>query len=124
LDAGFETLNYDRDIVAHTSVPGFDWGGLASVGGKGVWLQSTGAGVTAHELGHNWGLWHANWWDTTANDGVVGAGTHVEYGNVYDTMGAASAGANQFNAMHSGALTGCSRRFHNVTSNGVDQRSP
>jgi hypothetical protein len=65
-DAGFETSSYDRDIVAHTTVPGFDWGGLASVGGKGVWLQSTGVGVTSHELGHNEGLWHANWWDTTA----------------------------------------------------------
>jgi len=119
-DAGFETANYDRDIVAHTGVPGFDWGGLASVGGKGVWLQSTGVGVTAHELGHNWGLWHANWWDTTANNGVVGSGTHVEYGNVYDTMGAASAGANQFNTMHKWRLDWLPNSYvHNVTSNGV-----
>jgi hypothetical protein len=45
--AGYETDNYDLDIAAFTSVPDFDFGGLAAVHGKSVWLQSTGAGVTA-----------------------------------------------------------------------------
>src|SRR5262249_1577045 len=78
--AGFDTDNYDRDIAAFTSVVGYDWGGLAYVGGKGVWLQSMGVGVTAHELGHNYGLWHANAWNTT-NLTVIGYGTNLEYGN-------------------------------------------
>jgi len=95
--AGFETDNYDRDIVSFTSVPGYDFGGLAFVRGKGVWLQSSSAGVAIHELGHNYGLWHANSW-TASGDSVVGPGSHVEYGNVFDTMGNASGGANQFNA--------------------------
>jgi hypothetical protein len=102
--AGFDTANYDRDIVAFTSVPGYAFGGLAYVGGKGVWLQSMGVGVTAHELGHNYGLWHANFWDTTTNASMMGPGTNLEYGNIYDTMGAAGAGIYHFNAAHKSKL--------------------
>jgi hypothetical protein len=101
--AGFDTANYDRDIVAFTSVPNYSFGGLAYVGGKGVWLQSFSAGVAAHELGHNYGLWHANSWDTPTAS-AIGPGTNLEYGNFYDTMGAANAGIYQFNAVHKNKL--------------------
>ncbi|HEY5910543.1 MAG TPA: Calx-beta domain-containing protein [Verrucomicrobiae bacterium] len=97
--AGYDTAFFDLDIVAHTSVPGFDWAGLGFVGGKGTWLQSMGVGVTAHELGHNYGVMHANFWDTSTNyNSGIAQGWSVEYGNIYDTMGAASAGRNHFNA--------------------------
>ncbi|MDB6110596.1 MAG: hypothetical protein JWR69_2346, partial [Pedosphaera sp.] len=120
--AGYDTSNYDWDIVTFTSVPGYDFGGLAYVRGKGVWLQSPGVGVTSHELGHNYGLWHANYWDTSTTNGnsIIGPGEHVEYGNVYDTMGRASAGNNQFNAMHKNRLDWLPDSYvHDVTSNGV-----
>ncbi len=104
LNAGFDTDNFDRDIVVFTGVPGYTFGGLAYVGGKGVWLQSMGAGVTSHELGHNEGLWHANLWNTTSNFSGIGPGTNLEYGNVYDTMGSANAGIYQFNSAHKNAL--------------------
>ena len=102
--AGYDTANYEFDIACFTSVPGKDfdgWAGLAYVHGKGIWLQSSGVGVTAHELGHNYGLLHANFWDTWTNNYSlgIGLGTNIEYGNIYDTMGAASAGNNQFSAM-------------------------
>src|ERR1017187_8718562 len=101
---GVETAKYDLDIVAFTTVPDYDFGGLAAVHGKSVWLQSTGVGVTAHELGHNYGLWHANLWDATLNASMVGPGTNLEYGNIYDTMGLAGAGSYQFNAAHKSKL--------------------
>ncbi len=103
--AGYDTAFFDLDIVAHTSVPGFDWGGLGMVGGKGTWLQSMGAGVAAHELGHNYGVMHANFWDTsTNNNSGIAQGVNVEYGNIYDTMGAASAGKNHFNTFFKNQL--------------------
>jgi hypothetical protein len=40
--AGYDTANYDLDIVSFTTVPTYTFGGLAYVGGKGVWLQSAG----------------------------------------------------------------------------------
>src|SRR4030095_1119098 len=76
--------------------------------------------VTCHELGHNEGLLHANWWDTTKNDSMIGIGTHIEYGNVYDTMGPAGAGAYQFNAMHKWRIDWLPESYvHDVTTNGV-----
>src|ERR1017187_3223712 len=102
--AGYDTANYEFDIACFTSVPETNfsgWAGLAYVHGKSIWLQGAGVGVTAHELGHNYGLLHANFWDTSTNNYNIGIGlgTNVEYGNIYDTMGAAAAGNNQFNAM-------------------------
>ena len=118
--AGFVTANYDRDIVALTSVPGYDWGGLGAVGGKGTWLQSYGVGVTAHELGHNYGLLHANFWDARTNFSMVGAGTNLEYGNIYDTMGPAAAGNALFNVVHKNLLDWLKAdAVQNITTNGV-----
>ncbi len=119
-DNGFETDNYHLDIVAFTTVPDYDFGGLAAVHGKALWLQSTGVGVTAHELGHNYGLWHANLWDAITNYSSTGIGTNWEYGNIFDTMGQASAGRNQFNAMHKNILDWLPEpTIQNITSNGV-----
>jgi hypothetical protein len=116
--AGFDTANYDRDIVSHTSVPGYDWGGLGAVGGKGTWLQGYGLGVTAHELGHNAGLGHANFWDPyPAYTGIHGAGTNIEYGNIFDTMGS---GGSHFGAMFKHNLDWIpASAIHTVATNGV-----
>jgi hypothetical protein len=120
LQDGYDTANFDRDIVAFTVVPGYTFGGLAYVGGKGVWLQSMDAGVTAHELGHNYGLMHANFWNTTSNFSSVGPGTNLEYGNIYDTMGSAGAGIYQFDAPHKNALDWLKAdAVQVVTTNGV-----
>ena len=125
LQAGYDTDNFDRDIVAFTPVPGYTFGGLAYVGGKGVWLQSMDAGVTAHELGHNYGLMHANLWNTTSNFSSVGPGTNLEYGNIYDTMGSAGAGIYQFDAPHKNALDWLKAdALQVVTTNGVYRLYP
>jgi hypothetical protein len=101
--AGFDPANFNFDTVIYTGTPG-GFSGQAYVGSKGCWLKSgTGTGVACHEYGHNFGLWHANFWSTT-NGSVIGGGTHVEYGDTFDTMGSASAGDYQFNACHKNIL--------------------
>jgi hypothetical protein len=65
--------------------------------------NSFSTGVAGHELGHNWGLNHANYWDTSSQS-VIGTGTSVEYGDSFDTMGSASAGNNHFNARYKNYL--------------------
>jgi hypothetical protein len=118
--AGYDTGNYDLDIVAFTSVPGYDFDGMAYLGGKGIWLQSSGAGVTAHELGHNYGLMHANLWDTMINSSAIGPGMNLEYGNIFDTMGLAGAGNYQFNTVFKNVLDWLKAdAVQIVTSNGV-----
>ena len=116
---GYDTNQYDLDIVVYTGGPG-SFGGLGYVGGKGTWLKSISVGVACHELGHNFGVWHANYWNT-GGASVIGAGSNSEYGNSYDTMGSASAGDLHFNANFKAQLKWLPEQsfVHNVTSSGM-----
>jgi hypothetical protein len=94
--AGFDIVNYNLYIVAFPRLS-YGYSGKASVGRARIWLNgSFGSGVTAHELGHNYGLHHANLWQTT-DGSVIGAGANVEYGNVFDVLGRGGI-RGQFNA--------------------------
>ncbi len=138
--AGFAYEQYDLDIVRHSSVPGFDWGGLAAVGGRGLWLQSSGFGTAVHELGHNFGLVHANSWNAVrppqtgaypdnpnnypfdpgsvlGHDSAIGPGTDAEYGDPFDIMGG---GGGHFNAVGKAMLGWLPEPYvRTVTSNGT-----
>jgi hypothetical protein len=94
--AGFDPATFNLFIVAFPKMS-FGYSGKASVGRARVWLNgSFGSSVTSHELGHNYGVHHANWWQTT--DGTtIGPGANVEYGNVFDVMGRGGV-RGQFNA--------------------------
>src|SRR4030095_10577736 len=62
---------------------------------------------------------HANYWDTSGQS-VIGAGTSVEYGDSFDTMGAASAGNNHFNARYKNYLNWLTTAdVQTVTSSGT-----
>lgn len=103
-NAGYVLTDYDYDLTCMRSVPGFGWAGLGFVGDPGAWIRGTSsAGVVAHELGHNYGLYHANFWDTEGAT-ITGPGESIEYGDKFDTMGAASAGNNHFNARYKRVL--------------------
>ncbi|MCU0698730.1 MAG: MopE-related protein [Myxococcaceae bacterium] len=85
--AGFPQSNFEFDVVAFRSVSAWGWAGLGFVGARGSWLNgSFGLGVFAHELGHNFGLRHANFWQAP-NETIIGSGSSQEYGNPFDTMG-------------------------------------
>lgn len=102
--AGYTLTNYNLDMICFGSVPGFGWSGLGYVGSAGTWLRNSfGTGVAAHELGHNYGLNHANFWNT-GGASVTGPGSSTEYGDSFDTMGSASAGNNHFNARYKSYL--------------------
>jgi hypothetical protein len=100
--AGYDPNQFDLDILAYAGGPG-SFGGLGYVGGKGTWLKSLTAGVACHELGHNLGVWHANFWNTSGRS-VIAAGTNQEYGNPFDTMGNAVAGDYHFNTQFKSQL--------------------
>lgn len=85
--AGYVLSDYDFDMVWMGNVPGFTWAGLGFIGVPGAWLRNNiSAGIASHELGHNLGLNHANFWNTS-DGSVVGDGSAVESGDNFDTMG-------------------------------------
>jgi len=85
--AGFDPDNFNLDIFAMSRSPGFGYSGVANVGARGSALNGVfDLRVTAHELGHNYGLLHANLW-RTFDGSIIGPGNNVEYGNPFDVMG-------------------------------------
>jgi hypothetical protein len=73
--------------------------GLANVGGRYSWSgNSLRGGVVRHELGHNWGVFHANNW--IGADGIPrnGVGNHQEYQDGADVMGG-NINSGSFNTM-------------------------
>ena len=106
--AGYTLSSYELDVVAFASTYG-GWAGRGYVGSKGTWLNGNfSLRVTAHELGHNYGVNHANFWN--AGNSVIGAGSNQEYGNPFDVMGG---GSEHFQAWFK-------RRFDWVTSPEVE----
>ncbi len=92
---GYDHLAYDFDAVRWNGSVG-SYGGSASVGGRGMRLKTNSVGTFCHELGHNLGVWHANFWRTTPPS-FIGPGNNVEYGNLFDLMGS-SGSMGQFTA--------------------------
>lgn len=88
--AGASALNnYDIVGVHFPSIgissDGVTYAGLA--GGSRQWLQGTSSSnVIIHEFGHNYGIGHASFWQTS-DGSVVGTGGSVEYGDPFDIMG-------------------------------------
>jgi hypothetical protein len=85
---GDEPTNYDYDIVTFTNI-GFGFSGLATIGGRGLWVQiwpggAFTASVVEHELGHNLGLGHAHAW---VSPSVIGPVSSSDTGNLFDAMG-------------------------------------
>jgi len=118
--AGYTLANYNLDVMCFGAVPGWSWSGLGYVGAAGAWLRNSfGTGVAGHELGHNYGLNHANYWDTGGTS-VIGAGASTEYGDSFDTMGSASAGNNHFSARYKNYLNWLTaNEVITATSNGT-----
>lgn len=59
-------------------------------GGGNVWMRTDSVNTTAHEVGHAFGLAHANFWETNGAS-TIGPGGNVEYGDSYDNMGPSAA---------------------------------
>lgn len=124
--AGFNLSDYDFDVICHRSVPGYNWAGLGYVGSPGAWVQDSfdeNAGVFCHELGHNFGLNHANFWDTAGESVIGNKGQDVEYGDSFDTMGNSSGGRRHFNVRNKSLLNWLrgTSEIQNVTASGTYQ---
>ncbi len=92
--ADFNLAGYDRIMVLFSTLSGVSgslitYGGRAQIGAANIWINGYfDFRVVAHELGHTYGLRHANLWQVADGNPVSSAGSSTEYGDDYDTMGA------------------------------------
>lgn len=82
------TLSMGRTIVSWAAVSTAGSGGLGAVGAAGSHVNAPASGmVMAHELGHNFGLWHANRYVSEGLRANSDEGSTLDYGNPYSLMG-------------------------------------
>lgn len=91
--ADYTVADYQHVMILFTrlnSIAGsqFTWAGLGSVGGGTTWINGYyDLRVTAHELGHNFGLFHANLWQVGDGNPASASGSSTEYADPFDIMG-------------------------------------
>jgi Bacterial Ig-like domain (group 3) len=104
--AGYDTSVTNTKFVYYVlpSIPACQWAGLAYIGYGHAWSNGYNAlWVYGHELGHNFGLLHAD--STDCHPQFVGAGCSVaEYGDPFDVMGNNSQQSMHFNAMQKSSI--------------------
>lgn len=108
LAAGYDPAKYDRVIYVHPE-QNCPWSGVT----QAATVYLNGAVTTylvAHELGHSFGLGHANLTDCNRH----GCGA-LEYGDPYDTMGVGSGDFNAKSKYDLGWLTNVTRPAKNGT---------
>ena len=87
--ADYDLSKFDRIVVLFNFNIDLGYGGLAQIHGRRVWSNGEyDFRVIAHELGHTWGLYHANLWTVDDGDPISPNGFSQEYGDDFDTMGA------------------------------------
>ncbi|PCJ51369.1 MAG: hypothetical protein COA79_26465, partial [Planctomycetota bacterium] len=95
LNDGYDSADYDKVIVAFRKTYSGGWAGRAYVNSKKIVLNGYYSfRETAHELGHTFGLQHANLWSTTGSGTIIGEGSNNEYRNQFDVMGNATTNEN------------------------------
>ncbi len=94
----YDPDRYDRWIVLFSKITIHTFAGRAQLGGPRIKMHGTIVpGTVAHEIGHTQSLDHSHHW-LPSGASAIGAGAHVEYGDIFDAMGTGSSANNHFNA--------------------------
>lgn len=110
LAAGYNETNYERVGVLFANLGGIAgsqiaYAGLGEVVGKYFWVNGYwDFRVVAHEIGHNYGLPHANLWKVTDGNPISSTGTSEEYGDEFDIMGGGDSPAEDFSPWNKSLL--------------------
>lgn len=86
-NAGINLSLYNRFVYVYPKMTACTYGGMAGVNGSEAWINgSMYLSVVAHELGHNFGIYHSRSKDCGTE--VIGnTCTTTEYGHMADMMG-------------------------------------
>ncbi|MEM9282928.1 MAG: hypothetical protein AAGA96_13960, partial [Verrucomicrobiota bacterium] len=117
---GYNMDDYDFLCVQFKSI-GMGYGGLANLGGKKSWIQSSGTGVFVHEYGHNYGVGHASRWIPDPGEAPFSdLGTNQEYGGGSSIMGGGPFPQGHFDSQAKARLSWLNEnQWTDVTSSGT-----
>lgn len=97
---GYDVASYDRIGVVFVNLSGIpgsqiNYGGLGQITNKNFWVNGEyDFRVVAHELGHTFGLLHANLWQVSDGNPVSAAGSSTEYADPFGVMGGGNTAIN------------------------------
>ena len=91
---GNDLSGYDHIIYGWANTPDCWWSGMGQINGPLIWIDGAfNPAVTAHELGHNFGEFHASSYSCTDSGGgrvpISSSCTASEYGDPFSVMGVA-----------------------------------
>jgi len=89
-ERGIDLAGYEHLLYVHNDTGACDYGGVGELPGSIVFLQASARGAAAHELGHNFGLLHANAYVCQDAAGIATLSADcqsLEYGDQYSMMG-------------------------------------
>ncbi|KNC80029.1 hypothetical protein SARC_07595 [Sphaeroforma arctica JP610] len=93
--SGYDYKEYDTYVVLNTKI-GARVGGIGLVGSSGVIINGEfDIRVICHEIGHNYGSWHADEWVPLDVTNPAGDGYMLPYGDPYAAMGLADTTGNR-----------------------------
>jgi hypothetical protein len=121
--ADYDISGYDRIAVLSSflgDIPGSQLGAsTAGIGGPTIHISGDMTAV-AHELGHTYGLFHANLWQVDDGNPISPSGTNFEYGDDFDVMGYAFDLRGHFNPWFKNLLGWIAdNQVQSVTADGV-----
>ncbi|MEZ5915916.1 MAG: hypothetical protein R3C42_09885 [Parvularculaceae bacterium] len=128
LAGGDYTLtDYDVIAVVFPSLSGvanslITYTGRASIGGDSMWLNGNASpGTILHELGHSYGLYHANYFHPEqVLSGKYYTPGVLEYGDIFDVMGSGAISEAYFNPLALNYLEWLpSSKIQEATGNGT-----
>lgn len=97
---GYDWRDYDcfcvRAAGGARAPTSFAMVGSDSAGSGEVWMRNDSLSTLAHEIGHSFGLLHANFWQTNGAS-VIGPGSNMEYGDPFDNMGSSTPPQGHYN---------------------------
>jgi len=116
-EKGVDMTAYDNIIYSFPRA-NCPFGGIAQLPGSRSW-NNGGLGSATHELGHNFGMAHANAFECTDSNGFTadsGSCTSREYGDAFDIMGSLGGDLNAFHREQMGWFSGSD--IQSVTATG------
>lgn len=123
---GIDTSSYLRKVYIYPKVDNCGWSGMGTVGGNPSRAWINGAfrlNTIGHELGHNFGLHHAQALECGKNT-VGGTCYNYSYGDTLDIMGTSNGHFNAFNKEQLGWIKPSEQEVVTVTNSGSYSLEP